>query len=70
MGFKRQKRFSAKAENRGVVVIEAGSNLRPIDFCTQLKAQGPSRYCNESKEEEGVALLVCGVGIRADGLLS
>ena len=25
----------------------------PIDFCiTQLKAQGPSRTCNESKEEE------------------
>ena len=32
---------------------EAGSYLRPIDFCfTQLKAQGPSRTCNESKEEE------------------
>jgi len=27
--------------------------LRLIDFCiTQLKAQGPSRTCNESKEEE------------------
>ena len=30
-----------------------GSYLRLIDFCiTQLKAQGPSRTCNESKEEE------------------
>jgi len=35
-----------------VVVTEAGSYLRLIDFCiTQLKAQGPSRTCNESKEE-------------------
>jgi len=32
---------------------EAGSYLRLIDACiTQLKAQGPSRTCNESKEEE------------------
>ena len=32
---------------------EAGSYLRLIDSCiTQLKAQGPSRTCNESKEEE------------------
>ena len=31
---------------------EAGSDLRLIDSCiTQLKAQGPSRTCNESKEE-------------------
>ena len=31
---------------------EAGSYLRRIDSCiTQLKAQGPSRTCNESKEE-------------------
>ena len=37
-----------------VVVTEAGSYLRLIDFCiTQLKAHGPSRTCNESKEEEG-----------------
>ena len=35
---------------------EAGSYLRLIDSCiTQLKAQGPSRTCNESKEEEGVS---------------
>jgi len=32
---------------------EAGSYLRLIDSCiTQRKAQGPSRICNESKEEE------------------
>jgi len=32
---------------------EAGSYLRLIDSCiTHLKAQGPSRTCNESKEEE------------------
>ena len=32
---------------------EAGSYLRLIDSCiTQLKAQGPSRTSNESKEEE------------------
>jgi len=32
---------------------EAGSYLRPIDSCiTQIKAQGPSSTCNESKEEE------------------
>jgi len=32
---------------------EAGSYLRPIDSCiTQLKDHGPSRTCNESKEEE------------------
>jgi len=32
---------------------EAGSCLRLTDSCiTQLKDQGPSRTCNESKEEE------------------
>jgi len=46
-------RFPAKAENRGVVVTGAGSYLRLVDSCvTQLKAQGPFRTCNESKEEE------------------
>ena len=41
------------AENRGVVATEEGSYLRLTDsFITQLKAQGPSRTCNESKEEE------------------
>jgi len=34
---------------------EAGSYLRLIDSCiTQLKAQGPSRTCNESNEEASV----------------
>jgi len=34
---------------------EAGSYLRLIDSCiTQLKTQGPSRTCNESKKEEEV----------------
>ena len=32
---------------------EEGSYLRLIDSClTQLKAQGPSRTCNESEEEK------------------
>ena len=32
---------------------DAGSYLRLIDSCiTQLKAQGPSRTCNESKEKK------------------
>ena len=32
---------------------EAGSYLRLTDsFITQLKAQGPSRTCDESKEED------------------
>ena len=32
---------------------EAGSYLRLMDSCiTQLKAQGPFRTCDESKEEE------------------
>ena len=35
---------------------EAGSYLRPIDSCiTQIKAQGPSRTCNEGKAEESEA---------------
>jgi len=34
----------------------AAGYLRLIDSCiTQLKAQGPSRTCDESKEEEGGA---------------
>jgi len=36
-------------KDRGVVVTEAGSYLRLTD--TQLKAHGPSRTCNEGKEE-------------------
>jgi hypothetical protein len=32
---------------------EAGSYLRLIDCCiNELKAQGPSRTCNESKKDE------------------
>jgi len=39
-------------------LLEAGSYLRFIDSCiTQLKAQGPSGTCNESKEEEERQLL-------------
>ena len=39
------------------LLTEAGSYLRLIDLCiTQLKAQGPSRFCNKSKEEEEVFL--------------
>ena len=39
--------------NLGVVVTDAGSYSRLIDSCiTQLRAQGPSRTCNESKEGE------------------
>ena len=31
----------------------AGSYVRLVDSCiTQVEAQGPSRTCNESKEEE------------------
>jgi hypothetical protein len=45
--------ISAKAENWGVVVTEAGSYLRLTDSrITQLKAQGPSRTCDDSKEEK------------------
>ena len=43
--------------NRVVVVTEAGSYSMLIDSCiTQLKAQGPPRTCNESKEEEELPL--------------
>ena len=42
---------TARRAQSGVRLI--GSYLRLIDSCiTQLKAQGPSRTCNESKEEE------------------
>ena len=38
---------------------EAGSYLRLIDSCiTQREAQGPSRTCNESKEEENTGVRV------------
>ena len=42
-----------------------GSYLRLTDSCiTQLKDQGPSRTCNEGKEEEEEAL---GLGFRIEG---
>jgi len=45
--------FRVQGLGCGVCGTEAGSYLRLIDSCiTQLKAQGPSRTCNESKEEE------------------
>ena len=45
--------WSAKAENRGVVITEAGSYSSLTDSCiTELRAQRPSRTCNESKDEE------------------
>jgi len=51
----REMRRAARGETRDdrqeVRVAEAGSYSRLIDSCiTQLKAQGPSRTCNESKE--------------------
>ena len=37
---------------------EEGSYVRLIDSCiTQLKAQGPSRTCNESEEEDNLMQL-------------
>jgi len=49
--------YSSQVKNNHFTEIccgtEAGSFLRLIDSCsTQLKAQGPSRFCNERKEEE------------------
>ena len=49
---------------------QAGSYVRRIDsFVTQLKAQGPFRTCNESKEEEEVlsAANTPGAAARGDG---
>ena len=45
---------------------EGMSYLRLIDSCiTQLKAQGPSRPCNEIKKEEGMGVAWgCDVGVR------
>ena len=49
---------------------EAGSYLRFIDSCvTRLKAQGPARTCNESKEEEEFLLVSRrGTGSTVQGL--
>jgi hypothetical protein len=47
------QREDLKDKNQGDAVTEAGSYLRPTDSrITQLKAQGSSRTCNGSKEEE------------------
>jgi len=47
------KSWSLKGTEGATCGTEAGSYVRLIDSCiTQLKAQGPSRTCNESKEEE------------------
>ena len=44
--------LSPEVDGEGCGGSEAGPYLRFIDSCiTQLKAQGPSRTCNESKEE-------------------
>jgi len=47
------ERYSSQFKNNCFTEMLSGSSyLRPIDGCiTQLKAQGPSRTCNESKEE-------------------
>ena len=48
------------------MVTEVGSYLRLTDSCiTELKDQGPSRTCNESKEDDGSkdALARAGAGI-------
>jgi len=48
---------------REQVMVEAGSYLRLIDSCiTQLTAQGPSRTCNESKEEDEEQVIVTRTG--------
>ena len=40
---------------------KAGSHVRLVDSCiTQLKVQGPSRTCNESKEEVTLAAAISG----------
>jgi len=44
---------SALEATQGQILSQPPTDLRLIDSCiTQLKAQGPSRTCNESKEEE------------------
>jgi len=53
----RTDRYSSQFKNNYVAEMcsgsQAGSYLRLIDSCiTQLKAQGPSRTCDESKEED------------------
>ena len=57
--------------------LPPGSYLRLIDSCiTQLKAQGPSGACNESKEEKeasdfhfsGIRISVPGFGVSGVGI--
>ena len=48
-----RNRFRVQGLGLIVSIPRRGSYLRLIDSCiTQRKAQGPSRTCNESKEEE------------------
>ena len=48
-----EKLLAAWNQDKCRLEHEAGSYLRFIDSCiTLLKAQGPTRTCNESKEEE------------------
>jgi len=48
----------------------AGSYLRRIDSCiTQIKAQGPSRTCDESKEEEEACFNVSGSRASEEGTI-
>ena len=50
---------------------EAGSYLRLRESCnTQLKAQGPSKTCNQSKTEEEEHLKVVGVLDESDGVVT
>ena len=53
-----------------IAVLEV-VDCRVIDFCiTQLKAQGPSRICNESKEEEEIAASTSSGGQPLGGVAS
>ena len=46
---------------------EVGSYLRLIDSCiTQLKAHGPSRACNESKEDEEETPIATACSVRQE----
>ena len=56
-GFEREARLGSKSRVQGHCRGKLVSYLRLIDSCiTQLKAQGPSRTCNEGKEEEEASL--------------
>jgi len=45
--------YPLQPQRLGIAILSSHTYLRLIDSCiTQLKAQGPSRTCNESKEEE------------------